>query len=150
MFGLSITERGHRILREYIRKGDVAVDCTAGHGLDTLFLAECVGEEGAVHAFEIQVKAINELQEKFRENPRVRIHGDSYVNLSKYVSGARIIMYNLGYLPGGDCDLTTKTEETLRSLEQACQLVLPKGVISAWPIPAIRKEREKRQRWKNI
>lgn len=28
MFGLSITERGHRILREYIRKGDVAVDCT--------------------------------------------------------------------------------------------------------------------------
>ena len=42
MFGLSIAERGHRILREYIRKGDVAVDCTAGHGLDTLFLAECV------------------------------------------------------------------------------------------------------------
>ena len=70
MFGLSITERGHRILREYIRKGDVAVDCTAGHGLDTLFLAECVGEKGAVHAFEIQVKAINELHEKFRENPR--------------------------------------------------------------------------------
>ena len=55
MFGLSITERGHRILREYIRKGDVAVDCTAGHGLDTLFLAECVGEKGAVHAFEIQM-----------------------------------------------------------------------------------------------
>ncbi len=135
MFGLSITERGHRILREYIRKGDVAVDCTAGHGLDTLFLAECVGEEGAVHAFEIQVKAINELKEKFRENPQVTIHGESYVNLSRYVSAAKVIMYNLGYLPGGDCDLTTKTEETLRSLEQACQLVLPKGVISVVAYP---------------
>ena len=44
-------------------------------------------------------------------------------------------MYNLGYLPGGDCDLTTKTEETLRSLEQACQLVLPKGVISVVAYP---------------
>lgn len=92
-------------------------------------------KRGAVHAFAIQVKAINELKEKFRENPQVTIHGESYVNLSRYISEARIIMYNLGYLPGGDCDLTTKTEETLRSLEQACQLVLPKGVISVVAYP---------------
>lgn len=108
MFGLSITERGHRILREYIRKGDVAVDCTAGHGLDTLFLAECVGEEGAVHAFEIQVKAINELQEKFRENPRVRIHGDSYVNLSKYVSGPGLSCTIWDICPAGIVTLLQK------------------------------------------
>ncbi len=135
MFNRSITERGHRILQEYIQKSDVVVDCTAGHGNDTLFLTECVGETGTVHAFEIQESALQELRAKFQNEPRVQIHPVSYEYISDYITTASVMMYNLGYLPGGDKRITTRTAETIRSLETACHLILPKGVISIVAYP---------------
>lgn len=42
----------------------------------------------------------------------------------------RLIVYNLGYLPKGNKNLTTLTSSTLQSLEQAKNCVAPGGVIS--------------------
>lgn len=135
MFGVSITERGHQILKACLQPGDVAVDCTAGHGMDTLFLANCTGSVGKVHAFEIQNEAIEELQEMMIHHPQVEIHPVSNVRMKEYVRQAKVIMYNLGYLPGGNTELTTKTEETIQSLENACEVILPQGVISVISYP---------------
>lgn len=135
MFGVSITERGHEILKTYLQKGDVAVDCTAGHGMDTLFLAECTGAEGWVHAFEIQPEVISELQTKMNSYPQVEIHPTSNVYLEEYVQRAKVMMYNLGFLPGGDPKLTTRTEATIQSLESACRVIVPQGVISVVAYP---------------
>lgn len=135
MFRVSITERGHQVLKEHLQPGDVAVDCTAGHGMDTLFLAECTGRGGKVYAFEIQKEAIEELQEKMIPYPQVEIHPVSNIQMKMYARQAKVIMYNLGYLPGGNTELTTKTEETLQSLEDACEIILPEGVISVISYP---------------
>ena len=46
MFDISVTDRCHKILAKYISEGDTVIDCTAGGGADTLFLAKCVGSDG--------------------------------------------------------------------------------------------------------
>ena len=38
------------IVKGVIEDGDIVVDCTAGNGKDTLFLAELVGTRGKVYA----------------------------------------------------------------------------------------------------
>src|SRR6478609_8419182 len=52
------TALAQEILRSVIRPGDLVIDATAGNGHDTLFLAECVGLEGRVLAFDVQAKAL--------------------------------------------------------------------------------------------
>ena len=39
-------------------------------------------------------------------------------------------MYNLGFLPGGDKDLTTVYESTLKSIEKALLLLNPQGILT--------------------
>ena len=39
----------------YVQPGDLVVDATAGNGNDTLWLAEAVGANGRVHAFDKEV-----------------------------------------------------------------------------------------------
>jgi hypothetical protein len=45
-------------------------------------------------------------------------------------SRIRAIMFNLGYLPGGDKDLTTQSENTLDALAQALDLMADGGMLS--------------------
>ena len=59
MFDISVTDRCHKILAKYISEGDTVIDCTAGGGSDTLFLAKCVGSDGRVLAFDVQEAALN-------------------------------------------------------------------------------------------
>ena len=139
MFNLTVTERCHRILAEYIKEGDVAVDCTAGNGHDTLFLARAVGEAGRVYAFDVQKEAIENTSRLLSENgidiSNVSFICDSHANLADYISRPNIIMYNLGYMPGGDHSITTTETDTLKSLEIALDLIAPGGVISVIAYP---------------
>jgi Putative rRNA methylase len=41
-----------------------------------------------------------------------------------------VVMFNLGYLPGENHELTTESAETLRALEIAVTLLKPSGVLS--------------------
>ncbi|RYD26611.1 MAG: methyltransferase domain-containing protein, partial [Verrucomicrobiaceae bacterium] len=52
------TDLAQQIIRRIVSAGDTAIDATAGNGHDTLFLAELVGEEGRVLAFDVQEAAI--------------------------------------------------------------------------------------------
>ena len=47
----------------------------------------------------------------------------------------RLIVYNLGYLPGSDKALTTKVETTLESINHAQRLIMEGGVISVTCYP---------------
>ena len=40
------------------------------------------------------------------------------------------MVFNLGYLPGGDHAVATKADTTLRAAEQALELLKPGGVVS--------------------
>ena len=143
MFDLTVTERCHRILAEYIKEGNVAVDCTAGNGHDTLFLARAVGEAGRVYAFDVQKEAIENTSRLLSENgidmSKASLIQDSHANLAEYLQvdspRPNIIMYNLGYMPGGDHSITTTETDTLKSLEIALDIVAHGGITSVIAYP---------------
>jgi len=129
-----ITALAHQTVRLVICKGDRVVDATAGNGYDTIMLAEEVGPEGRVYAFEIQKEALCKVAESLKQqklDQRVTlIHsGHEYLleNIKEQVS---VVMYNLGYLPGGDRQVTTTYDTTIESFKQALTLLKPGGIIT--------------------
>lgn len=111
------------------------MDATVGNGNDTLFLAECVGISGKVYGFDIQQTAIEKTKQKLAAADvldRVNLIQDNHANLSNYLTNDRIkaVMFNLGYLPGGDTNLITKPESTIRALEAVLYLLGQGGIIT--------------------
>lgn len=121
------------IMSNYIKDGDIALDCTVGNGNDTLYLAKLVGENGKVYGFDIQSIALKITREKLeKENliNRVLLIEDSHENIDKYVSEKpNFIIYNLGYLPGGDKSIKTNSITTINSLEKALKLLKNNGLL---------------------
>ena len=129
------TARAHIELAAVLREGDVAIDATAGNGHDTVFLAEKVGEQGQVIAFDVQAEAIAATSARVAGlglGGRVRLIHHSHVTLADHVAAGSVaaVVFNLGYLPGGDHALITREEETLVALERALG-VLKKGGLLA-------------------
>jgi len=114
-----------------VRQGDVVIDATCGNGHDTLFLAKLGAK---VTGMDIQSDAI-ETTKKLLDS-----HGHSSVELflgchssfpDRITPGSvRLVVYNLGYLPGGDKQKTTQTETTLASVAAAMKLLMPGGAVS--------------------
>lgn len=118
----------------------VAVDGTAGNGHDTLFLARLVGARGLVHAFDVQPRALARTAERLAAQgleERVALHGRGHEELAAVLASqgawpSRITaaMFNLGFLPGSDRSVTTRSETTLTALEALLPLVVPGGIVS--------------------
>ena len=69
-------------------------------------------------------------------SPSVRLHLASHDRLAELVGGpVKAIVFNLGYLPGGDKKTVTRTECTLAALEQAAALIAPNGLLSVMCYP---------------
>lgn len=132
MVDIDLTERCHRIMSEHIHRGDVAVDCTAGSGRDTVFLADSVGPEGKVLSFDVQKKAIDATRALVGDaRPWVEVYMASNAHMWKYVNFVpSVIIYDLGYMEGGDPYISTQSEDTLISVTSACRIVGKGGAIS--------------------
>lgn len=129
------TELAQVLLKDSIREGDTVIDATAGNGHDTKFLAECVGADGRVLAFDILEQAIDSARETIGSTglgERVEFHQTSHTRMKEHAEAGTVaaVMFNLGYLPGDDHDLTTQSEETLTALAAAADLLKPGGVLS--------------------
>ncbi|AEG61275.1 tRNA (mnm(5)s(2)U34)-methyltransferase [Desulforamulus ruminis] len=131
---------GHYFIEEVLRPGDAALDGTMGNGHDTLALARLVGPGGKVTAFDIQSQALENTQTRLNAagvwDDRIRLVLDGHQHIKKYVtSPIRAAIFNLGYLPGGDHGMITRTETTLQALEQALDLLVPGGrlVVVVYP-----------------
>ena len=126
------TALAQEILRPLIRSGDQVIDATAGNGHDTAFLADCVGPEGRVLAFDIQESALASARARVGEAGWVDFFHQSHTKMATHVAAESVaaVMFNLGYLPGEDHDLTTEFGETLAALEIAGQLLKSGGVLS--------------------
>lgn len=129
-----ITELAHHTAALIIEEGDYVVDATAGKGSDTIFLAEKVGPGGHVYAFDIQQEALFKTTERLKErglDSRVTLIHDGHENLSNYIKKpVTAVMYNLGYLPGSNRQVTTEFGSTMKSFKQALNLLKPGGVIT--------------------
>ena len=133
----------------------IAVDATCGNGHDALWLAEVCDR---VYAFDIQPEAVKttaELLGAHNRSGKVELFCESHANMkSRVPEKAAVIVFNLGYLPGGDKEITTHTESTLCALQAALELLRVDGLLCVtvyWGHPSGREEREAVLRWaKNL
>lgn len=130
---LRVLPYAEKLIRDTVLPGEVVVDATAGNGHDTLFLAELVGKDGHVYAFDIQQKALQVTAGRLGElTNRVSLILDSHENVKQYVNqeiGGAI--FNLGYLPyGDDLSIVTKPESTIRAIHQMLGLLKKDGLIT--------------------
>jgi len=129
-----ITDLAHHKVGLIIKEGDRAIDATAGNGYDTIFLAEKAGPTGHVFAFDIQEEALKATAGRLKEKgfeDRVTLIRAGHEQLALYVGGpVSVVMYNLGYLPGGGCRVKTSFETTLNSFGQALGLLKTGGIIT--------------------
>lgn len=129
----NVVEIAKRICEAKLEQGDTAVDCTMGNGNDTELLCSLVGEKGKVYAFDIQETALittRKKLEKLNFLGRAELILDGHQNITDYVKEkVRLVIFNLGYLPKGNHDITTKTETTLAALRKCLNLLEPNGII---------------------
>ncbi len=129
------TAVAHDLICEHVKLGDRVVDATLGNGYDTIFLAGLVGPTGHVDSFDIQKEAIESAREKLREHNtcsnQVTLHHASHEKIGSLVkTPLQAVMFNLGYLPGGDKQVITRAASTLSALQAALDLLLPGGIVS--------------------
>lgn len=128
-----VLQYAQTLLKSAVGNGDIAVDATAGNGHDTLFLAELVGDDGFVYAFDVQKQAVDATLHRLLDNAlehRALVLKDGHENVAKYVdkpvSGA---IFNLGYLPGSDHEVITRPNTTIQALESLLKLLKVGGII---------------------
>ena len=132
----SLTTLAHSIVRRAIAAGDLAIDATAGNGHDTLFLAQCVGEGGRVTSIDVQLSAIESTRARLEANAIINVqllHGDHGQHLRRMADEhqqAKAIMFNLGYLPGGDKQQTTTPDSTIMAIRAGLHILSNGGVMT--------------------
>ena len=125
----------HQSLQLSIKEGAFCIDATAGKGHDTVFLANLAGPAGKVLAMDIQPQALEAaaaLVNKQGLQQQVEFVLDGHEHMAQYAEAGTVdcIMFNLGYLPGGDHAVATKADTTIAALEQGLKLLKPLGLIS--------------------
>jgi SAM-dependent methyltransferase len=123
----------HLLLRRFIQPGNRVVDATCGNGKDTLLLAELVGTDGHVYAFDIQQEALDRTAGRLAEQGRAQqvslLHVGHEQVLEQVKAPLQAVVFNLGWLPGAPREIATCTATTLTALQAALQLLAPAGLL---------------------
>ena len=146
------------IAKEYLEPGALVIDATCGNGHDTLALAEAMwpDKQSAVSgnetpaspqllAIDIRQTAIEHTRTRLIEagflpqidRGEIELVLDSHEALFERMAGcdrssetgACLIMFNLGYLPGGDKGITTEVGSTMSAVRSALQLLAVGGLL---------------------
>ena len=138
------------VILQSVEPGDTVVDATMGNGHDTQMLCETVGPEGRVYAFDVQAQAVEETRKRLREQgleSRAELILAGHEHMAEYVQGpVKAVMFNLGWLPGGDHEVTTRWETTRTAVESALKLLSSMGVLVICAYPGHAEgEREKQE-----
>ncbi|XP_057459181.1 uncharacterized protein LOC130749837 [Lotus japonicus] len=136
------TDVAHMVWKQVVQKGDTVIDATCGNGFDTLAMLNLVADDshnGYVYALDIQKDALNNtsllLEESINADKKqlVKLFNTCHSKMEEIVPRnalVRLVAFNLGYLPGSDKEIITRSETTLLALEAAERILLPRGLIS--------------------
>ena len=123
-------------IRQLMPDPMLCVDATAGTGRDTLFLCRISPEEGRILAMDIQEEALTQARNRITEagyKDKVRFICDGHQNMDRYLPdfpGVDLIMFNLGYLPGGDHSIATALPTTLEAVRKGLSLLRDGGLMT--------------------
>ncbi|GAA0143352.1 methyltransferase [Lithospermum erythrorhizon] len=136
------TEVAHSLWNHIIKNGDTVVDATCGNGYDTLAMLRMVADStlrGRVYAMDVQQVALEKtsalLDQHVTANEKelVELFAMCHSNLGDVIPHGipvRLVAFNLGYLPGGNKKVMTRSETTRPALEAAKRILAPGGLIS--------------------
>ena len=122
-----ISDLSHSIIENHLEKRVVAIDATLGNGYDTDFLCERFEK---VYSFDVQEEAC--LNYKLKNRKNVSVVNDSHHKFDEYVIEDKVncIMYNLGFLPGSNKEITTLAKTTMKSIEAGLELLVSNGIMT--------------------
>lgn len=131
----TITQYTHDFLKNWLTEGSLFIDATAGNGHDTEFLCKGVGDTGRVIGFDVQELAIANTKERLMKagvEGRCQLILDGHQNLDRYVETESVdgIVFNFGYLPGGDHSLSTKGSTSIQAIEKGLAALKSGGIMS--------------------
>ena len=128
-----ITVFSHRLAAGFLHEGALCIDATMGNGQDTVFLCQGAGGSGRVIAFDIQPEALEHTKMALEKQgfTNAELILESHEKMADYAAPetADLIMFNLGYLPGGNHSICTRASSTTAALEQALILLKKGGAI---------------------
>jgi len=133
--GINALSVAHHFLRERVSPGQFIIDATAGNGGDTMFLCELMEGQGKILAFDIQQEAVRRTRERLAEAG----YGDiaeviccGHEHMGEYAQAETVdgIVFNFGWLPGGDHDIFTKKESSVAAIKAGLELLKPGGFMS--------------------
>ena len=133
-----ITSWCHHFIKEHVKKGDICIDATIGNGHDTELLCALVGETGKVYGFDIQPQALENTRMRLEVaglSERANLFCKGHEQMTEVTNPREqgkvsCVVFNFGYLPGGDHQLVTKSETSLMAMESALSLLKKDGLIS--------------------
>lgn len=131
-FNKTILNRVNLICSKFVKKGDIVVDATCGNGNDTLMLARLAKK---VFAFDVQKQAIDNTKKLLEKNnvKNAELINDSHENIRKhltpYLKKISLILFNLGYLPGGNKKIMTNHKSTIKAIKESLNYLNKKGII---------------------
>lgn len=135
MKNYQITEWVHHFIEQQVKEGDFCIDATMGKGNDTVLLSRLAGETGKVIGFDIQQEAVNFTEERLRREAcpeNYELLRVSHEKMAAYAKEDSVscIVFNFGYLPGGDHSKATKAASSLAAIESGLKLLKKKGLMS--------------------
>ena len=132
--GLNTLELAHQFVKAHVKRGDLCIDATCGRGRDTALLCGLVGAEGRVLAFDVQQEAVDATRAllKAQGHANAEVLLTSHERMGEYAEAGSVaaVMFNFGWLPGGDHNVFTQPESSLAALAQALGLLKPGGIVS--------------------
>lgn len=135
---MALTDDAHQLIRDHFTDKDktLAIDATCGNGYDTQFLAE-TGFTRVV-GFDIQQCAIDASTQRLEQAglTSVELILEGHQNMENHVSSeVNCVMFNFGYLPSGDKNLSTHPKHSVDALAAATRLLSHEGLISIMCYP---------------
>jgi len=115
-------------------EGARAIDATMGNGHDTCWLCELAGKTGKVYAFDVQEEAVGNTRTRLEEEgltDRAELFCAGHERMREFISEqVDAIVFNLGWLPGAEHGVTTRTETTLQAVNAALELLKEEALMT--------------------
>ena len=98
------------------------------------FLAKKAGAAGQVYAFDVQEEALSATRKRLEDGnllSRAHLIKDGHEKMGKYINEpVKAVVFNLGFLPGGNKEIITKPDSTLQALQASLSLLAEGGIIT--------------------